>query len=47
MLRAETAGISKTAALQGASTFAAFAKQAGLSVLRAAEMSTNLVQLRG
>ena len=44
---AETAGISKTAALQGASTFAAFAKQAGLVGPAAAEMSTNLVQLAG
>lgn len=44
---ADTAGISKTAALQGASTFAAFAKQAGLSGQAAADMSTGLVQLAG
>jgi hypothetical protein len=44
---AETAGISETAALQGAKTFGLFAKSAGLGEQEAAKFSTSLVQLAG
>jgi hypothetical protein len=43
----DTAGLSETAALQGAKTFGLFAKSAGLGQEEAAKFSTSLVQLAG
>jgi hypothetical protein len=43
----KTAGLSETAALQGAKTFGLFAKSAGLGEQEAAKFSTSLVQLAG
>ena len=44
---AKTAGLSETAALQGAKTFGLFAKSAGLGEKEAAKFATTLVQLAG
>lgn len=43
----KTAGLSETAALQGAKTFGLFAKSAGLGELEASKFATSLVQLAG